>query len=198
MQYLESATYKQSWHPTSTLYLWSKHQSALCATQTHNWLRHDIEGQVVRWGPIPSSGFWLKPWDIDRITWPLTPDWQDGQSQSKCVARHKLPADPPALFCILGRDSSLLPLSHLNLHSILCQMEISPHGLISPWVGCVNQAEGLIDRCYRGWISLLQPIWAFLSDCGDYRSSCYLLRLQPVVFQEDGVPHLWLSYLLHF
>lgn len=124
---------------------------------------------------------WARPWPLADMTgvepvkvlrppraprWPRRRVWRPSQ-------RHELAAT------LLPQPPELHSLQPLNV-------ETFPRGLISPRVARVNQAQGLIDRCYRGWISLLQPIWAFSSDCGDYRSSCYLLRLQPASTRRTG------------
>lgn len=70
-----------------------------------------------------------------------------------------------SLFIISGDAGSLhLLRSSSQLDSPQPLTSNLPPGLIFPWVACVNQAQGLIDRSYRWWISLLLPIWAFSSD----------------------------------
>lgn len=107
----------------------------------------------------------LRPWP--ELTW-------RGVSQSECLTHDKLPAPCQSwprchvslfLFIISG-DTGLLHLlcSFSKLDSPQPLTSNLPSGLIFPWVACVNQAQGLIDRSYRWWISLLLPIWAFSSD----------------------------------
>lgn len=97
--------------------------------------------------------------------------WRD---QSKCLTHDKLPTPCQSwprchvslsLFIISG-DAGLLHLLCSSSQPDSPQPLTSnlPSGLIFPWVACVNQAQGLIDRSYRWWISLLLPIWAFSSD----------------------------------
>lgn len=129
MQCPKLAKEKQGdWHPAS--HLWFEYDQNVKAPvlpvvgnpPPKKILKHDSEGQevAVRTNSlikvlIETIRQWQNERDLDpRLTWRAS-------SQSKCFARHELPADPAAVFGILRRDTSSLPLSCLNLqNSILC------------------------------------------------------------------------------